>query len=201
MQAVIEAPEIQLVSRAQGGDVDAFEALFRAYYQRIYNYVGRMLQDPVESEDVAQETFVRAFEALDHFQQAASFRTWLYRIAGNLAVDATRRRQRQWQMASSESLEGHGDDEVVDPSGRSPDDILERSNLRQVVWQAVGELSDKLRPVLILYDIQGMSYEEIAHVLHCPLGTIKSRLFNARLQLRRRLADLITEETLREISA
>jgi RNA polymerase sigma-70 factor (ECF subfamily) len=197
----MDAPEVLLVSQAQEGDADAFEKLFEAYHQRIYNYVGRMLQDPVESEDVAQETFVRAFQALDDFQQAASFRTWLYRIAANLAVDATRRRQRQWQLAANDHGEGQTEEEVADPAGRTPDDLLERANLRSLVWRAVGELSDKLRPVLVMYDMQGLSYDEIAAKLGCPLGTVKSRLFNARLQLRRRLAELLPEEVVRELKS
>lgn len=182
-----------LVERAQAGDEAAFEALVAQFSARIYNFVSRMVQDPTEAQDVAQETFVRAFQALRTFRGASSFQTWLYRIASNLAIDAARRKKRrQWDVVSlDEPVEGEDQGEVgrdfPDESTRTPAEEMERAETRRQVWEAVAELSDKLRPVIILYDLQGLSYQEVAQVLGCPMGTVKSRLFNARSQLREKL--------------
>jgi RNA polymerase sigma-70 factor (ECF subfamily) len=183
----------ELVAQAQGGDEAAFEALVAQFSTRIYNYVARMVQDPTEAQDVAQETFVRAYQAIKNFRGASSFQTWLYRIASNLAIDAARRRKRrQWDVVSlDEPVEGDEDSEMgrdfPDDKTRTPAEEAESAETRRQVWEAIGELSDKLRPVIILYDLQGLSYEEVAHVLGCPMGTVKSRLFNARSQLREKL--------------
>jgi RNA polymerase sigma-70 factor (ECF subfamily) len=193
-----------LVSRARAGDDGAFEALVRDYQSRIYNHVSRMVQDPYEAEDVAQETFVRAYQALPRFRGEASFQTWLYRIATNLAIDASRRRQRlQWQ---SVSLDEPLDDEesprardCTDSDSRTPGEVLASSALRAHVWSAIAELSDKLRPVVILYDLQGLSYNEIALLIGSPLGTVKSRLFNARCQLRDKLRERLPEDFLADL--
>jgi len=183
----------ELVTRAQAGDEAAFEALVAQFSARIYNFVSRMVQDPTEAQDVAQETFVRAFQALKSFRGASSFQTWLYRIASNLAIDAARRKKRrQWDVVSlDDPVEGEDQGEVgrdfPDENMHTPAEEMERAETRRQVWEAVAELSDKLRPVIILYDLQGLSYQEVAHVLGCPMGTVKSRLFNARSQLREKL--------------
>lgn len=185
----------ELVARAQTGDEWAFEQLVNEFSGRIYNYVSRMVQDPTEAQDVAQETFVRAYQALKSFRGASSFQTWLYRIASNLAIDAARRRKRRQAEVVSieEPIESAEDTEVArdfpDELGRTPDEELESAETRREVWEAIAELSDKLRPVIILYDLQGLSYQEIARVLGCPMGTVKSRLFNARSQLREKLRE------------
>jgi RNA polymerase sigma-70 factor, ECF subfamily len=192
-----------LVQRARSGDDAAFEALVRHYQPRIYDYVARMVRDPVEAEDVAQEAFVRAYLALPTFRGDASFQTWLYRIASNLAIDASRhRKRRQWQTTSlDEPIDTHGSDSqlVRDPADeitRPTDETVEAGVVQEQVWSAISELSDKLRPVVILHDLQGLSYDEIAATLGCPLGTVKSRLFNARCQLRDKLRRRLPAEFL-----
>ena len=195
-----------LVNRARRGDDEAFETLVKHYQSRIYNHVARMVQDPSEAEDLAQETFVRAYQALPRFRGEASFQTWLYRIASNLAIDASRRRKRrQWQTVSLD--EPIDDDEtplardLADSSSRTPGEAVASGALRDQVWSAISELSEKLRPVVILYDLQGLSYEEIASILGCPLGTVKSRLFNARCQLRDKLRARLPEDFLADLTA
>jgi RNA polymerase sigma-70 factor (ECF subfamily) len=184
-----------LVSRARAGDDAAFEALVGKYQDRIYNYVARMVHDPTDAQDVAQETFVRAYQALPAFRGASSFQTWLYRIASNLAIDTARsHRRRSWSTVSiNEPINGEEHSELgrdlEDEVSLGPEEELEAKQIRQQVREAIAELSDKLRPVIILYDLQGMSYQEIAQILGCPLGTVKSRLFNARNQLREKLKD------------
>jgi len=180
-----------LVERAKARDLPAFEQLVRLHKDKIYNYVSRMLRDPTEAEDIAQETFIRAFQSLPHFRGVSSFQTWLYRIAGNLAIDTARRRKRRARQSVSldepvSAQAGEMVRDVPDPR-RGPEGVAETSELQQEVLRAIAELSPKLRPVIVLYDLQGLSYQDIAETLKCPLGTVKSRLFNARAQLKQKL--------------
>lgn len=184
-----------LVERAKAGDRPAFGQLVEVYQDRIYGYVSRMLGDPDEAEDVAQETFVRAYRSLPQFRGAASFHTWLYRIASNLAIDVARRNRRQNTGNFSldeplESEEGDYEREIADEGG-SPEQLTQRREMQELVRQAVAELPEKLRAVVVLYELQGESYEDIAEILGCPLGTVKSRLFNARSQLKDMLEQLV----------
>jgi RNA polymerase sigma-70 factor (ECF subfamily) len=190
------APQVvsDLVERARAGDRSAFGSLVEAYQDKIYGYVSRMLGDPDEAEDVAQETFVRAYQSLPSFRGAASFHTWLYRIASNLAIDVARRNRRHSAGDFSldeplPSAEGDYERDIADDSG-GPEQLTTRREMQELVREAVAELPEKLRAVMVLYELQGESYEDIAEILGCPLGTVKSRLFNARAQLRDRLAQL-----------
>lgn len=177
-----------LVERARGGDDRAFEGLVTLYQDRIHSYVARMLNDPEEAFDITQDAFVRAYQSLPRFRGTASFQTWLYRIATNLAIDAIRRGRRRNEGAISldaplDTPEGSVVRELPD-EGRGPELEAAGQAVRQEVEAALLQVSPRLRPVLVMYDLQGMSYQEIAQVLGCPLGTVKSRLFNARMQLK-----------------
>jgi len=189
-------PEVaRLVEAAQAGDQNAFGILVDAYQDRIYGYLSRMLSDPTEAEDVAQETFVRAYRSLSRFRGASSFHTWLYRIASNLAIDVARKRKRQDGAAYSlDAPIEVGDDEyareIADESN-APEDISQQREVQQIVRRAMDELPEKLRDVIILYELQGESYEDIADALDVPLGTVKSRLFNARGQLKDKLQEMV----------
>ena len=177
-----------LVERAKSGDPRAFEGLVDAYKDRIYSYVSRMLHDPVEAEDIAQDTFLRAYQSLPNFRGASSFQTWLYRIASNLVIDSVRKQKRRQNHAISldapmDTDEGMMARELPDER-RGPDELAESVAIQEEVKLAIAQVSARLRSVLVMYDLQGMSYQEIAEVLGCPLGTVKSRLFNARAQLK-----------------
>jgi RNA polymerase sigma-70 factor (ECF subfamily) len=184
-----------LVDRARAGDRAAFARLIDAFKDRIYGYVYRMLGDAEEAEDVAQETFVRAFQSLGSFRGAASFHTWLYRIASNLAIDVARRNKRQNNGTFSldeplESDDGDYEREIADESA-GPEQVTTTREMQELVRNAIAELPEKLRSVVVLYELQGENYEDIAEILGCPLGTVKSRLFNARAQLKDRLEQLV----------
>ncbi len=177
-----------LVERAKRGDTRAFEALVDIYKDKIYTYVLRMLRDPAEAEDVAQDAFLRAYQSLPKFRGASSFQTWLYRIASNLVIDSVRRQKRRQNGGMSldapmDTDEGQMARELADER-RGPEELAESAALQEQVTEAIAQISPRLRTVLVLYDIEGMSYQEIADILGCPLGTVKSRLFNARAQLR-----------------
>ncbi|MBM3499885.1 MAG: sigma-70 family RNA polymerase sigma factor [Armatimonadetes bacterium] len=184
-----------LVQRARAGDVVAFEQLVQPYLGRLYNYLARMVGDASDAEDLTQDAILRAHRAIGSFRGGATFQTWLYRIATNIAVDALRRRGRQKVKVTSlddplQSEEGLVPREVPDTQ-RDPLELAEAAELHGEVQQAIASLSPKLRAVVLLFDMQGMSYEEIAEALDLPLGTVKSRLFNARARLRERLAPYV----------
>ena len=194
----LSAREVEgLVNRAKAGDYRAFDDLVDLYADKIHNYVVRMVGDASAAEDIAQEAFVKAFRNLGSFRGASSFQTWLYRIASNLTIDAVRRRRRKDNTISLdaplEGDEGQMARELEDVSVPGPAGRLETAELQGVVHGAIQELSPKLRAVVVLYELQGLSYEEIAEVLHCPLGTVKSRLFNARMELKGKLQDVLPE--------
>ncbi|MGD8238991.1 MAG: sigma-70 family RNA polymerase sigma factor [Armatimonadota bacterium] len=183
--------DVALVQRAKQGDVEAFTRLAARYKDRIYNYVARVCGDRSEAEDLTQEVFIRAFVAMRRFRGTATFQTWLYKIATNMALDALRRKRRAGPPALSldapiETEESPVQRELADTS-KDPHETAAARELQDEVRQAITGLSEKLRLVIVLFDIQGLSYEEIADVLGLPLGTVKSRLFNARMALRERL--------------
>ena len=184
-----------LVERAKAGDRPAFARLVSEYQDKIHGYVYRMLGDAEEAEDVAQETFLRAFQSLPSFRGAASFHTWLYRIASNLSIDIARRNRRQndGTISLDEPLESDDGDygrEIADESV-GPEQLSARREVQELVRGAIGDLPEKLQTVVVLYELQGESYEDIAEILGCPLGTVKSRLFNARAQLKDKLEQLV----------
>ena len=183
-----------LVERVLDNDLAAFEQLVSRYQNKITGYAARMLNDSTEAEDVAQETFIKAYRSLASFRGESSFSTWLYRIATNLCIDRVRKIKRSPKPAYS--LDEPFDKE--DKGGRELPDMtyepslsIEREEVRRQVRETVAEMPEKLRAVIVMCDIQGMSYENIAQVLDVPLGTVKSRLFHARADLARRLKPYI----------
>ena len=185
-----------LVEKALDGEIVAFEKLVTRYQNKILGYVARMTNgDRDEAEDITQEAFIKAYRSLDSFRGQASFSTWLYKIATNLCIDRARTRKRRPQQAYS--LDEPYDED--DKGGRELPDLryepskgVERDEMRQMVRETVAEMPEKMRSVLVMCDLQGMAYEDIARVLDVPLGTVKSRLFHARADLARRLRPYMT---------
>ena len=177
-----------LLQRARTGDAEAFEQLIEPHVGRLYNYLARMVGDPADAEDLTQDAILRVHRAIGSFRGGATFQTWLYRIATNIAVDALRRRARRSARVSSlddplQAEQGLVAREVRD-TRRDPQQLAEASELTAEVLKAIDQLSPKLRAVVMLFDLQGLTYDEIAQALALPLGTVKSRLFNARSRLR-----------------
>ncbi len=185
----------QLVARAKQGDREAFDVLVERYTPRVYNLALRITGSREEAEDCVQEAFLRAFTALRGFRGEAAFSTWLYRVAVNAANDACRRLRGQPMRASE--LADPGSEEAapeVDALGgssgsgtNSPEESLLQAQRREVVIEAIRSLPEHHRTVIVLYDLQGLSYEEIGRVLGARVGTVKSRLNRARLALKERL--------------
>jgi RNA polymerase sigma-70 factor (ECF subfamily) len=193
-----EAADLDLVGRCRDGDLSALELLVERYQDRVYNLVLRMIGRPEDAADITQEVFLRAIEHIGRFRQKAQVFTWLFRIAVNLAVSRRRRDQRvrfvSLDGASSGGTES-GEPQSMDPIGSRedrPDDAAERDEQNRRVAQAVAELDEEFRAVLVLKDIEGLDYRQIADVLDLPLGTIKSRLHRARNELRVRLRPIVS---------
>lgn len=172
----------RLIAATQAGDVAAFGDLVARYQDRLYNSLLRLVGNAEDARDVAQESFLQAFQALPSFKGEAQFFTWLYRIAVNTAITMKRKRR------AVLSLQPDAEREALDPPDRSehsrPESGLERSEEETRVHAALARLSAEHRTVLILKDMEGMKYEEMAEVLQVAVGTIRSRLHRARLELR-----------------
>ena len=182
-------PDRALVQAASAGDLDAFETLVRRYQTRVVNYVLAIVRDTGEADDVAQETFIRAHRSLGRFRSESSFKTWLYTIATNTARSALDRRARRKRVAD-QSLD---DDAQAQGAERVPSqgpDVETALVVREAIDSALATLSDDLRVAVVLRDVEGLDYQEIADVTDVPIGTVESRIFRARRQLRTLLRPL-----------
>jgi RNA polymerase sigma-70 factor (ECF subfamily) len=178
-----------LVIRCQANDAAAFNEIVARYKNKIYNYICRMVGAGPDAEDLTQETFVRAYMHIKSFQSRASLNTWLFRIATNVCIDFSRKQARGIAVTDSfhsEKAEDKAEKDVPD-TRFDPPAILLNKELMAHLHHALQTLPDKLRTVVLLHDVEGLAYEEIAEVVDCPLGTVKSRLFNARKALRTQL--------------
>jgi len=180
-----------LISRCQKADIAAFNEIVARYKTKIYRYVYRMTGSAEDAEDLTQEVFVRMYTNIAGFRAEASLSTWLFRIAGNLCTDAFRRSKRERGVvssldASSMDDEGEGVNATRDVPdwSQEPDRLFGQQELGSQIEAALAKLPPKLRSAVILHDVEGLAYDEIAQTERVPLGTVKSRIFNARATLR-----------------
>jgi len=190
----------QLVARAQRGDKRAFELLVMKYQRKLGRLLSRWVRDPAEVEDVTQEAFIKAYRALPSFRGDSAFYTWLYRIAINTAKNylvALGRRAPTSTTFDNEEAESFEDaDQLRDNS--TPESELEGKQIAAVVNKAMDALPEDLRTAITLREIEGLSYDEIANVMNCPIGTVRSRIFRAREAIATELRPLLgTEENRR----
>ncbi|HEY7954016.1 MAG: sigma-70 family RNA polymerase sigma factor [Polyangia bacterium] len=189
--------ERMLIRRLQKRDERAFEEMVRLYQHKVYNLVYRMLGSQEEAEDVAQEVFVTVFKAIDSFRGEAKFSTWLYRIAANHCKNRMKYLGRRFHKATGELNEA-AEREMQDaqpsamrPHIDGPDAILEGLELERSVQAGIAQLDEEHRVLVILRDVEDLSYEEISSITGLELGTVKSRLHRARLQLKDHMAKLL----------
>jgi RNA polymerase sigma-70 factor (ECF subfamily) len=185
--------DLLLVERVQSGDQQAFGLLVSKYQRKLLRLVMRMVRDPAEAEDVTQEAFIKAYRALPNFRGESAFYTWLYRIGVNTAKNwlvAHGRRMPTVSEIGNEDGEGI-EDSVLLRSDETPDRVLLSKQIGETVNAAMDALPEDLRTAISLREIEGLSYEEIAQVMDCPIGTVRSRIFRAREAIAAQLRPLL----------
>ena len=176
--------EAQCIRRVLEGDANAFEPLVHAYEKNVYNLALRTLGNAQDAEDVTQEAFLKAYRSLSSYRGDSKFSVWLYRIVTNLCLDLLRaKKRRPTQSLNVENDEGEEDELDIPDEHFSPEHLLDRKLTRESVQRGLASLPDDARQILLLREIQGLSYEEIGRVLELDPGTVKSRIFRARKRL------------------
>lgn len=181
-----------LVERVQKGDKAAFDLLIHKYQHRIVSLISRYVNDPSEALDVAQEAFIKAYRAIHNFRGDSAFYTWLYRIAINTAKNwlvARKRRPPATDIDAVDAEQYDMDSRLKDRS--TPESELLREEIEKTVYDTIAELPEDLRTAIILREMEGMSYEEIATTMECPIGTVRSRIFRAREAIDEKLKPLV----------
>lgn len=185
----------ELVERVQRGERGAFDLLVRKYQHKILNLIIRYVHDPSEAQDVAQEAFIKAYRALGNFRGDSAFYTWLYRIAINTAKNFLVAQGRRPPGSDIDAQDAEQYDVDTRLKYRdTPEHELLRDELEKAVYQAIGDLPEDLRTAITLREMEGMSYEDIATAMDCPIGTVRSRIFRAREAIDERIRPLLDEK-------
>ncbi len=195
--------DAMLVQRTLAGEQKAFEMLVIKYQRRVERLIGRMVRDVDLVPDIAQETFIRAYRALGQFRGDAQFYTWLYRIAVNTAKKQLLELKRdplifQSQMKSGDDDETSSSERELNPGvadEATPEALLASKEIAQAVIAAMDDLPEELRMAITLREIEGLSYEEVAQALECPIGTVRSRIFRAREAISNRIKPMLDRQT------
>jgi RNA polymerase sigma-70 factor (ECF subfamily) len=187
-----DVSDLSLVRRVQRGDKGAFDALVLKYQHKLVKLVMRYVRNPAEAEDIAQEAFIKAYRALPQFRGDSAFYTWLYRIAINTAKNAVVSRDRS---PIEYDLDRSNTEESYDMQGRmkdseTPEALVLTDEIRTTVKEAIDALPEDLKTAIVLRELDGLSYEEIAAAMDCPVGTVRSRIFRAREAIDRRLREV-----------
>ena len=184
----------ELVKRVQEGDKSAFDMLVKKYQHKIMNLISRYVRDSHEVADISQEAFIKAYRALPGFRGDSAFYTWLYRIAINTAKNhlvSQSRRPPGSDIDSVEAEQYEGGDALRDTG--SPERIMFRDEIRTIIFKTIDELPEDLKTAITLREMDGLSYEEIAEVMDCPVGTVRSRIFRARDAIDQKIAPLLEQ--------
>ena len=182
----------ELVERVQKGDKKAFDILVLKYQHKIVKLISRYIRDPSEVLDVAQEAFIKAYRALPNFRGDSAFYTWLYRIAINTAKNtlvAQNRRPPDGDIDAGNAEQYEGESRLKDYA--TPERIVLRDEIEKTVFEAIEQLPEDLRTAITLRELDGLSYEEIAEAMSCPVGTVRSRIFRAREAIDKRIRPLL----------
>jgi len=182
--------ERNLLNKAKIGDIEAFECLIEGCRKKAFNIALRMSGNYDDASDLTQEAFIRIYKSLRNFREQSSFSTWVYRITMNVCLDELRKRKNRNMVSIDEELkpDESGCKRQIESDCPTPEELAERNEIRRAVEEAIGNLREEYKTVIVLRDIQGFSYEEISSILKCPEGTVKSRINRARLALKDMLA-------------
>ncbi|MBP3222081.1 MAG: sigma-70 family RNA polymerase sigma factor [Neisseriaceae bacterium] len=191
--------DFALIERAKSGEQTAFNLLFAKYRGRLVRILSQFLHNHAEIEDVAQETLLKAYKALPDFNHDSAFFSWLYRIAINTANSHFRAKSKQNTLSLSElsNTDDDDNDDFIDSrltDTANPENIVVSQELAQTIEKAMQELPEKLRQAIVLREIDGLSYEEIAKIANCPVGTVRSRIYNAREAIAQKIRPLIDND-------
>ncbi len=191
--AQTEVPEGELVRRAQRGDLHAYDDLIRRYQERIYATIYHMTSNHEDANDLVQDTFIKAYQALKSFKGGSSFYTWVYRIAVNKTINFLKQRRHRTHISLNDlDVNAENDPELVAfVSDKTPRREAGLTELQEKLNEAMQKLSEDHRLVVTLHDVQGVPHEEIAKIMDCNIGTVRSRLFYARQQLQGFLSDYL----------
>jgi RNA polymerase sigma-70 factor (ECF subfamily) len=197
-RAQARSEDLNLVERARQGDQGAFRELFQRYHRRAYSLAFGVVRNQDDALDVVQDAFIKAHRHLEKFEGNSSFYTWFYRIVMNLSIDHIRKHKRSKHVDFNDALSheegdaGASDDALLPRIlGQNPGKALMRREIREQITVALAELSDNHRAVLVMRELEGLSYEEMAEVMQCSKGTIMSRLFHARKNMQKRLLEFM----------
>ena len=184
--------DAELVKRVQAGDKAAFDILVQKYQHKVVNLINRFVSDQTECYDIAQDAFIKAYRAIGNFRGDSQFYTWLYRIAANTAKNHLASRARK---SPSYSIDVDDAEHYEGESGlkeyTTPENLLLTDEIEKTVYQAIENLPEDLKSAITLREIEGLSYEEIAEVMDCPIGTVRSRIFRARDAIDKELRPLL----------
>jgi len=187
-------PEVdqKLVERVQAGDKQAFDMLVQKYQHKLIKMIGRYVSDPSEAQDVAQEAFIKAYRALPRFRGDSSFYTWIYRIGANTAKNylVAQGRRPPGNDVDAQDAEQYVQDSLLREMD-TPEGMAQRDEIERTVFETIDELPEDLRTAITLRELDGLSYEEIAQAMDCPVGTVRSRIFRAREAIDNRLKPLL----------
>ncbi|HDY84920.1 hypothetical protein LCGC14_1039360 [marine sediment metagenome] len=187
--------DLELVQRVQQGDKKAFDVLILKYQQRIVHVITGFVHDPVEALDVAQEAFIKAYRAIPNFRGDSAFYTWLYRIAINTAKNYLTARARRPPAMDVDALDATNYYDAPElKEFETPESNLISNELEQTIQQAIQDLPEDTATAIRLREFEGMSYEEIAQVMDCPIGTVRSRIFRAREAIEKQIYNTMSEE-------
>ena len=188
----VEESDLVLVKRVQRGDKSAFDLLVRKYQHKVVKLVLRYVRNPAEAEDISQEAFIKAYRALPQFRGDSAFYTWMYRIAINTAKNSLASRDRSpiaYDLDLTDPEESHSvQTKLQDPD--TPEGLALTEEIRGIVNSAIEALPEELKTAIVLRELDGLSYEEIAAAMECPVGTVRSRIFRAREAIDKRLREV-----------
>ena len=183
--------DLILVRRAKRGDYKAFDLLVLKYQSTAIGIAMKFVKDLQIAEDVAQESFIKAYKSLDSFREESAFYTWLYRITTNTEKNYLISKKRKKELLETEVLSSEEMDIFDIPGGSSPEEILEANNLRELIFESLSNLPEDIRTAVSLREFEGLSYEEISEVLNCPIGTVRSRIFRGREIIQEKISPLL----------